>query len=138
MENLRVNHVDVPYVPHKTETADELYDLVIRRMRARASSGCRSLNFHWDYVFSDSEEEYREHRAIVLEVVQRLRAEGLAVSAPGFKDGDKWPQAIQVPYIGGPETVEPREIHHNIYVDWGPGESLTQWKQDHDREREWP
>lgn len=101
-----------PY-KHKQETADELYDLVVLSCENRANGGCSTLSFHWDYVFTNDRDLWNEQHAICLEVVDRLKEQGLKATCnseftePYF---ESWCQ----------EWIRP-DSHHYIEVGWNNG-----------------
>lgn len=81
--------LDSEYI-HKQETVDELYELVANECRQDAKYGCGYSVFGWSFVQSDNETEWEEQHKICLEVVQKLKEEGLTAYCDdvfSFSDG---------------------------------------------------
>ena len=98
-----------PYV-HKQETADELFQKVVDECEKRAQNGCRTLLFHWDYVYTNNHKLWLEQHKVCLEVVHMLRKEGLkAVCRNTYEE----------PFVNHYGDTERPDSHHYIDVSWG-------------------
>mgnify|MGYP003472864789 FL=1 len=94
---------------HQQETVEELFDSVVRQCKSRAAARCHSLLFHWDYVFTEVQQEWEEQHKVVLEVVEKLQACGLQA-----KSASKFPST----YLNHYDELEQLEGHHYIEVNW--------------------
>jgi hypothetical protein len=70
--------------PHRTESVYELFQLVINKCEDRASNGCHTLEFKWEFVGSDNKVEWEKQKAIRELVVDKLIEEGFV--AEGYPE----------------------------------------------------
>jgi hypothetical protein len=108
-ERIELNPYSAP--PHRTETVDELFTMVINACEDRANEGCGTLDFDWKLVYSTNRIEWDRQKAIREQVVDKLTSEGFV--AEGYPEN-----FVDIDY--NPEHLDNTQfaVPHGIYVSW--------------------